>query len=183
MARRNRPHDPAKAQRERIERDAEIARLKAQGAEVSLDRGGKLVSARRSNVFTLLLKRGSITPNQHDAAYRLSLDWAAWKGLDGKPESFGEVVDGGSGSVELVTDRMIRAGRTVRASLRELHDRDSALLEAFMVATVEEDRAMAWRGVVERVLGPMGRDRQVSVVVDALEALRAVYEGPRRVAA
>ncbi len=185
MAKKRKPHDPAAAARaelERREREAEIQRLRAQGATVTTDRGGKIISARRSNVFNLLLARKTITQNQHDAAYRLATDWAIWKGLDGKGER-SEAVDGGSGSAELVTDRMIQAGRRVFMVIGGLREDREALLAAFMVATVEEDRPMMWRGVVERVLGETVRDKQTAAVVDALEALRAVYEQPRRAAA
>jgi hypothetical protein len=62
MARRHKPHDPAKATRERLEEAAERKRMEGQGATVTTDRAGKIVSARRSNVFNLLLQRGTITP-------------------------------------------------------------------------------------------------------------------------
>ena len=185
MARRRKPHDPAQATEaalRRREAEAEKARLVAQGATVSVDRAGKIISAWRSNVFNLLLTRGTITPNHHDAAHRLSLDWAAWKGLDGKPEAFGEVVDGGGGCAELVTDRMIRAGRDVSFALSSVDALSRVILEAFMVATVEEDRPMAWRGIVERI-GIRARERQTEAVVASLEALRVVYQEPGRVAA
>lgn len=184
MAKRK-PHDPAKAAQatlQRIEREQEIKRLRAQGAEVTTDkRTGQILSARRSNVFNLLLTRGSITQNHHNAAYHLAEQWAAWKGLDGKGETFGAVIDGGNGSAELVTDRMIRAGREVAWTLAPLDELDNAIMRAFMAATVEEDRCMAWRGIMER-LGVFGKERQTAAFVGACEALRAVVEGDRRAA-
>jgi hypothetical protein len=185
MARRNKPFDPAKATEaalEKREREAEKARLIALGAKLTLDRGGKVVSARLTNVFNLLLQRGTISADHYDAAYTLANDWAAWKGLDGKGDSFGEAVDGGSGCAELVTDRMIRAGRAVSRALGEVDPLSRVILETFMVATVEEDRPMAWRGVMER-LGIHVRDRQTALVVASVEALRRQYQEPGRVAA
>lgn len=185
MAKKRRPHDPAAATLaalERRDREAEIARLQSQGATVSTDRTGRVISARRSNVFSLLLARGTITQNQHDAAYRLAQDWATWKGLDGKGER-SEFVDGGSGAAELVTDRMIQAGRRVGSALETLGVVHGSILCSFMIATVEEDRPMMWRGIVERVLGITVRDRQTMAVQDALEALRGIYEQPRKQAA
>jgi hypothetical protein len=181
MSRKRKPYDPAAAtlaNLERRERDQELARLRAQGAEVTTDRGGKIISARRSNVFTLLLSRGTITPNQHDAAYRLAQDWATWKGLDGGPEPGAGKVDGSSGSRELVTDRMIQAGRRIFGTMEQIGWPIERLLVAFMVATVEEDRPMQWRGIVERVTREARRDHQTAAVVEALEALRQVYEQP-----
>lgn len=185
MARRKKPHDPAAATEvvlAKAEREAEIARLRAMGATITQDRGGRVVSARLSNVFNLLLARKTITEGHYDAAYRLSLEWAAWKGLDGRPELLAEVVDGGIGCPEIITDRMIAGGRRVKEALSELDPMDRAIITAFMVATVEEDRPMAWRGVMER-LGVTVRDRQTEAVVGALESLRAWYEQPRRAAA
>ena len=182
---KKRPHDPAKAALaalERQRREDEIRRLQAMGATVTTDPAGRVISARRSNVFNLLLARGTITPNQHDAAYRLAQDWATWKGLDGKGER-SEFVDGGAGSAELVTDRMISAGRRIVDAFWGVGHQHIALLSAFMVATVEEDRPMAWRGIVQRTSGETVRDRQTVAVVGALEALRSVYEQPRREAA
>lgn len=186
MARRNKPTDPMDARQraeERAKRLAEKERLVAMGATFTLDAAGRVISAHRSNVFNVLLKANHITPNHHDAAHTLAKAWAAWKGLDGKPEVFGEFVDGGSGAAELVTDRMIRAGKEVKATLAQIADPDAKLLTAFMVATVEEDRPMVWRGIVERVSGDTDKDTQLARVVFALESLRAVYQEPRRAAA
>lgn len=182
MSRRKRPHDPAAAARhanERADREAEIQRLINMGATVTVDPARRVVSAFRSNFANLLLARKTITQNQHDAAYRLSVDWATWKGLDGKADSFGEIVDGGSGCAELVTQRMIEAGKEVARTLAQLLPVDRRLMEAFMVATVEEDRPMVWRGLVLRVTGATAREAQTRLVVQALESLRCVYEAPR----
>lgn len=180
--RKNKPMTPEEAHKllaERREREADIADLKRRGARVTTDRAGRVVSAYRSNVFNLLLERKAITPNQHDAAYRLSVDWAAWRGLDGKPE--GVQVDGGLGCRELVTDRMIAAGLRVEWALSQVPDH--ALLRALMVATVEEDRPMMWRGLVQKATGKTDAEAQTRAVVRALERLRAVYEQPRALAA
>lgn len=191
MSRRRKPYDP-NAEARRREVDAEAARLKAAGATVTRDRTGTIISAWRSNVFTILLQRGTITPNHHDAAYTLANDWAAWKGLDGKGDTFGHPVDGGSGCAELVTDRMMRAARSVSLALMAVDVQSATILRAFMVATVEEDRPMAWRGIVQRlgcdpgdITLPGGKrvDRQVHAVLTALEALRVHYQEPRRAAA
>lgn len=181
MARRRKPHDPAAATRELIarrEREEEKRRLEAQGATVKTDRTGRIVSAYRSNVFNLLLQRGTITQNHHNAAATLAAEWAAWKGLDGKAEVSPGRVDQADTSKALVTDRMLNAGRRVARTLGSLDIMHSIILEAFMEATVEQDRPMAWRGIMER-LGITTRDKQTADVVAALEALRQYYEAPR----
>lgn len=178
MSRKPKTQKPPAPGSSQAEREAEKNRLRAMGATLNLDRGGRVVSARLSNVFMLLYARKTITLDHHDAAYRLAQEWATWRGLDGKPERLGA----SSGSAELVTDRMIRAGREVHRALDALDAPASAILTAFMVATVEEDRAMAWRGIMER-LGYTVRDRQTEAVVDAVEQLRRYYHEPRKRAA
>ena len=178
MTRRRKPHDPAAAERQRAETRAEVERLEAMGAEVNLGPDGKILSAWRSNVFTVLLRSGAINQNHHHAAMRLAEDWAIWKGLAGARNP-GVFVDGGAGSAELVTDAMIVAGRRVAKALDAIGPLDATLLTAFMRATVEEDRPMAWRGIVERQTGIRARDGQSAAVRMALENLRQVYEAPK----
>jgi hypothetical protein len=49
-----------------------------------------------------------------------------------------------------------------------------------MVATVEEDRPMQWRGIVERVTGIRSRDGQSAAARMGLENLWQVLTGPRK---
>lgn len=183
MAKRKAAHDPAAAMRHRLERqerDHEIARLTAMGAEITTDCARRVISARRSNAFTLLLVANAITTTHHDAATRFAEQWAAWKGCDGR-ETLGAKVDCGTTpphTRSLVTDRMIAAGRYVNDTLDSLLEPDSRLLTALMVATVEEDRPMSWRGIVERIYGPPPKvkhakrgDTQINAMVDMLDAL------------
>lgn len=153
-------------------------------ADVQVERTGRknVTRAWRSNVFRLLLERKSITLDHFTAAEKLCSDWAEWKGLTGARDSMGEFVDGGSGSAELVTDAMIRAGRRVEHAEASMGRAQWRILEAFVVASVEEDRAMAWRGILER-LGYKKKEQQITAVVVALEALRQYYHRPAKRAA
>jgi len=194
MGRRNKPKSPEQIQAEKAERrrqDFEAVNLDPASAalrafeDVQIERQGRKSDrnrAWRSNIFRLLLERKTITTSHYEAAYQLVGDWAAWKGLDGKPETFGEFVDGGSGSAELVTDRMIKAGKRVKYALSAVEPMSMVILEAFMVATVEEDRPMMWRGIMERI-GVKAERKQTEAVVTALEQLRVHYQEPGRVAA
>lgn len=182
MSRRRRPYDPGAAEvarQARLEQRAEAARLKAQGAEVSLDPAGRVVSAFRRNVFGALLRAGALSQSQHDAAMRLTSDWATWKGLDGRPEELVRV-DGGEGRRELVTDRMIAAGRRVEAALGDVGRADRGLLAALVADAVEADRPAPWRQTVADVTGERREKEQREKVVNALENLRLWYEAPRR---
>jgi len=185
MPRKRKPHDPAASARAMADRRAEdenATHAEQYGASVTRDRAGRVSSIYRSNVFRRLLDAKTINQGHHDAAYRLVEMWATWKGLEGR-SARSEYVDGGDGSAELVTDRMIRAGRDVARVMACVGPLDRILLEAFMVATVEEDRPMHWRGIVERVASVHQRERQSTVVVMALENLRLVFEAPRAKAA
>lgn len=179
---RKTPFDPAAQARqalERLDRESEIKRLEGQGVVVNLDAGRRIISAYRSNVFNLLLERRAISTNQHNAVYRLSQDWAKWKGLDGKPDCGNAgFVDGGGGCREIVTDRMIAGGKEVRAILDQIPPIERRLLEAFMVSTVEDDCVTVWRVTVEKVTGETGKNLQTKAVVAAVELLRQAYEGP-----
>lgn len=187
MAKKRKPHDPARLARqeaEKREREAEIQRLIAQGATVKTDAAKRIISAYRTNVFNLLLTRKTITADHYLAASTFCDAWATWKGLDGSGELTAEKVDGSAGSKELVTDRMIKAGREITLTLDELDKLHARLLCAFAIATVEEDRPMDWRGLVQKTIGgSVSREGEVRLVVAMLDALRDVYEQPRRVAA
>ena len=178
MTRRRKPFDPAASERRKAETRAEVERLEAMGAEVNLGSDGKILSAWRSNVFTVLLRSGAINQNHHHAAMRLAEDWAIWKGLAGSRGSTVQV-DGGAGSAELVSDAMIQAGRRVARALAAVGPLDASLLSAFMVASVEEDRPMQWRGIVERVTGIRSRDGQSAAVRMGLENLWQVFTGTK----
>lgn len=191
MATRRKPHDPAKAllaALARQDRDAEAQRLESQGATVKRDPTGHILSAYRSNVFNLLLSRGAITPAHHDAASRLADEWRTWKGLDGRPELPMEFVSG-SGELGVAeagfasAKRRDKAGFKVAGWICQLERDHGKLLCAFMVASVEEDRPMAWRGVVEREIGETRREKQTALVVEALDALVGVLQGRERRAA
>lgn len=185
MSRRRKPYDPAARERALAERrlsEENAALAERGGASVKRDRGGRVTSIYRSNVFTRLREAKTINAGQYDAAQRLCELWAQWKGLEGRLGR-ADVVDGGTGCAELITDRMIAGRAKVNAVLGAVGPLDRALLEAFMTATVEEDRPMEWRGIVERVASITGRDAQSTAVVMALENLRLAFEQPRKRAA
>lgn len=179
--RRSKPTDPATIQQRRADRlanEGEIKRLRDAGAVVNLDRARLILSAYRANVFRKLLEARTISQAQAGAAERLCEDWAAWKGLDGKPAPL-PIPSGPGGTAECVTDRMIKAGDRVRAALEAVGPMDRELLIALVMAAVEEDRAMNWREIVQRVTGVLQTVRQSQMIVAALENLARVYGEPR----
>jgi hypothetical protein len=180
MGRRH-PTDPAEIARRRAERlatDAEVHRLKGQGATVNLDRSRRIVSAYRASPFRKLQDMGAVTKPQALAAERLCEEWATWKGLDGKPELVPVKV--GYSHAEFLTDRMLTAGVHVRRVLEAVGPMDAELLAALVASAVEEDRPIPWRDVVRRVSGITQTIRQSQVVASALENLARAYAGQKK---
>lgn len=177
--RRRKPADPQEIARRRADRvanETEIARLRSQGAVVSLDRARRIVAARRSNVFKKLLETHAISAGQAGAADRLIEDWATWRGLDGRPER-PEVHAENYSTAEFVTDRMLQAGRRVSRILERIGPLDRDLLAVMVASIVEDDRPLPWRDLVRRVSGITQTVRQSAAVAGALENLSRAYQG------
>jgi len=176
---RHKPTDPQEAARKRLERqetDAEIGRLRRQGAVVSLDRARRIVSAYRRSAFHKLRETRTITPGQADAAHRLCADWAIWRGLDGRPPPL-EVHTEWKRAPDIVTDRMLAAGNRVDKALRKVGPVDRELLICLVASAVEDDRPIPWRDTVRRVTGVTQTVRQSQMIVAALGNLARAYGG------
>lgn len=187
MSRRRKPFDPAAQARALAERkieDENVVHALRYGGEVNRDKAGRVTSIYRANVFNRLLEAKptpAIERGHYDAAMWLVEAWAKWKGFDGGPDHGAEKVDCGAMSPDrrsLVTDRMISGGKLVMWALSGVGPMDRELLAELMKATVECDRPMEWREIVERVSGEGRRERQVSIVSSALENLRRHINEP-----
>jgi len=175
---RRKPSDPqeiARRRAERIANESEIDRLRSQGAVVKLDRSRRIVSAYRASPFVKLRDTDTITAAQAAAAERLCDDWAQWKGLDGRPERSEVHAETYGNTAEIITDRMLQAGRRVARILEKVGPLDRALLAALVAAAVEEDRPIPWRDIVRRVCGVTQSVRQSQMIVAALENLSRAY--------
>lgn len=173
------PQDIAARRAERAANEAEITRLRSQGAVVSLDRTRRIVSAFRASPFHKLRETKTITPAQAAAAERVVKDWAVWKGLDGRPPP-GELPGSRSATGHaptILTDRMLKAGNRVAFALSKVGPLDRELLVSLVASAVEDDRALPWRDIVRRVTGVTQTVRQSQMVVAALENLARVYAG------
>lgn len=173
------PHNPAEA----TERKLEIARLNRLGAEVNLDdRTGKILSARKLNVFAMLLAakpRPAISQNQHDAAMRLASAWAAWRHVDGGGGKSDKVDCSGVSGPQTkthITDAMIKGRSEVEWALKQLGPLDRDLIGRLVEEYVMMDRPTPYREVVEQLTGEDREERQPTIVRCALENLRRVYE-------
>lgn len=179
--RKHKPSDPQAIMRQRAaqtrkaETEAEIARLRAQGAVVTLDRARRIVGAYRKSPFVKLREAKTITNAQAAAAERLCQEWAEWRGLDGRPAPSFEVRGETSTQAELITARMLKAGKLVRDVLGRVGPLDRELLKALAEAAVETDRPIPWREIVQRVTGVTQTVRQSQMIVSALENLSRAY--------
>jgi hypothetical protein len=175
---RRKPTDPQEAARQRAERlanEAEIGRLRHQGAVVNLDRARRIVSAYRASAFHKLKETKTISTGQAAAAERLITDWAVWKRLDGKPAPSEVRAPVYASAPQLVTDRMIQAGDRVARVLDYIGPMDRDLLSCLVAQAVEEDRPLPWRDVVRRVTGVTQTVRQSQMIVAGLENLARAY--------
>jgi hypothetical protein len=129
---------------------------------------GRKVYAHRVSWIDAILPKGS--PEYHGVT-RLSDAIATNRGEDGAERS-GAI---GSGSRELVTDRMIEAGKRIEAvlSLVGQHDRD--LLVALIVPSSVAQVPNGWRVIVALKTGERNHNAQGAVVRSAARNLALAW--------
>lgn len=167
---------------ERAAIKAEVTRLKAAGAEVALDREGKIVRARRIDVFQLLLERDAIPQDSFDAVRAYETDLATAQGFntpERRPDHIRSTSPGAPG--QNITQAMIDASRMVVWVETMLTTRDAALLKALLHEN--DANCGRWRGTVERVTGE-SRDDAHAVAIRAMAAnlkdVRGRFPGEQR---
>lgn len=118
-----------------------LARIAKKDTEPVYDTAGTDTGTRRrSNVFRILRQAETITANQSAAGARLVEIYAAWKGLAGAPDSVDVgYVQQSRPEPELVTDRMLSAGREWKAIMSYVGPSSSRLLLALCQDIVEGD--------------------------------------------
>ena len=169
----------------------DVDELERQGVEVTASIRGGHAAARRDDVFDRLLARQALSSAAHQAVRRLDADMTERRGDGASDRKLGERM-GGSGTRDLVTQRMIDAAVRVDGVkdgvLPRVGLRDAALLRELLeprqvMETADVER---WRQVVAVVGGEARRDLQSKVVSDACEALveayREVDQQPRKAA-
>ncbi len=155
-------------------RRAEVARLKAQGAEVNMDkRTSEIRGAWRKDVFeTLRNRRGKpeaqgqlgrpALPQRSYEAFRSherDVQMAAGAGNpDRRPDFIRSTCEGAPG--QNVTAEMLDAAERVRKTLRALCPPDARLITTLM--TGENALAKNWRHVVERETGEKQDEAQAA---------------------
>ncbi|MDB5479468.1 MAG: hypothetical protein JWO83_521 [Caulobacteraceae bacterium] len=183
----SRPADPAEIARRRA---AERIR-EAGAAEWGLDRGvlalavnadvetrsdvaGRLVRARRQDVFDLLRARGRLSPAALDAVRRLQDDIACLHRTQTGGVSYAPRVDR-SVDPQAFSDARRRAGARIDAALARAGPVSARLLAALCEPDVVLGRAADWRAVVERETGETLADAQGAILRMACENLAGAY--------
>lgn len=187
MARRRKPSAPREVltPEEKAMNRAETHRLKAQGAEVVNDPAGRIIRARRIDVFQLLLERNALPQESYDAVRAYEQDVATangWNTPERRPDHIRSSSEGAPG--QNVTQAMIEASRMVQWVEAMLPPRDALLLTALLH---ENDANLGrWRGTVERITGE-SRDEAHAVAIRAMAAnlkdVRGRFPQERRMAA
>lgn len=188
MARRRKPSAPrdvSLSPEERASNRMETARLKAQGAEVMNDTAGRIIRARRIDVFQLLLERNALPQESFDAVRDYEADVATAMGFntpERRPDHIRGTVEGAPG--QNVTQAMIEASKRVQWVRDGMTTRDMRLLAALLH---ENDANVGrWRGTVQSITGET-RDEAHSTAIRCMAAnlkdVRDRFQPERRMAA
>jgi hypothetical protein len=183
----SRPADPAEiarrraAEREReheaanwgLDREA-LTRAANADVETKSDAVGRLVRARRQDVFDLLRARGRLSPAALDAVRRLQDDIACLHHTRLGGASYEPRVDR-SVRPRTFSDARLRAGARIEAVLARTGAVSARLLAALCEPDVILGRAADWRAVVERETGETLADAQGAILRMACENLAGAY--------
>jgi hypothetical protein len=179
--RKFRGHDPAQAARRAWEtrRDPakwgvnEEARQLPQNADVHSTPETRTTTRRvqRFDCFATL----KLSDHQFNAVRRYQADLAENCGCGDGGGGCAEPVDGGGGSRELVTARMMAAGSRVMALYQQLTLPDREMLYVLSAPVWIEGRACNWKGEVKRLRGLIDKDSQAQAVKTMAENVRLAY--------
>jgi hypothetical protein len=138
------------------------------------DASGRLVRARRQDVFDLLQARGRLSTDSVEAVRRLQNDIAclhrtAMGGGDFIPRIDRSIVPEG------FSDARQRAGVRIEAALSLAGDLSARVLAALCETEVVLGRAADWRGAIARQTGETLPDAQGAVLRMACENLACAY--------
>lgn len=182
MARKKKTiHNPALL----AERRAEVDRLRAQGAEVTVDRNMEILGSRRPDVFSVMVQRSGKDgrPSLSMWAYEAFRDHErdvsmamGWETPERRPDFIRGSVEGAPG--QNIGQVQIDASRRVEAVARRLSCPDAALLDALMQP--QAALCTRWRATVERVTRETRDEAQASRIralgENLIDARKAVQQ-------
>lgn len=154
----------------------EIETLQRSGAEVALDRLGRVKFAHRGDVFHQLASRDAITPRQHQAVRQLEADMAERLGVGGRGEPI-DLIDGGSaGGAQGFTQRQVDAGIRVDDILARVGPPACRILQAILEPPLATGCAVKWRDVVQALAGETTPHGQAAALRFACQSLADCYD-------
>jgi hypothetical protein len=156
--------------------EAERLRLAANGdVAVRNDVAGRIVRARRQDVFDLFQSRGKLGAGAYDAIRKFQDDIAVLHRVVSSGGDLGSRV-GGTAKPDGLTDARLAAGARIEAVLDRVGPASARLLVALCEPAVIEGRGVDWREVVVRVTGERLPDAQGAILRVACENLAGAYQ-------
>lgn len=170
--RKNKPYDPAQAERDRAERQQhanDIAALRAQpSTATNVDsRTGRLTGAWRLNCFNTLLPAGGLERQAVDWLDDLVRTANGENGGDRRPDHIRSSTEGAPG--QNVSDAMIRAGKRLQVVTEAMPPAQARML--FELLMPDADLITRWREVVARCTGEKHSHAQAAAVRAACTSL------------
>ena len=169
-AEREKARDPANWG---LDRDA-LGLAANTGVETRVDPAGRLMRARRQDVFDVFFNRGRLSQAALNAVRRLQADIALLHALAGGVAAYAERVDR-SLADENLPDARHQAGRRVSAALSLAGPANARLLLAVCEAEAALGRTADWRALVERETGERLADAQGAILRAAGENLAGAF--------
>lgn len=143
--------------------------------ETTTDQAGRIVRARRQDIFDLMCGRGRLSPAAVNAVRRLQDDIACLHRTATGSMAFAPRVDR-SPDNEGFSETRRRAGARIESVLSLAGPANARLLGALCEPEVVLGRATDWRAVVKRETGEGLSDAQGAILRMACENLAGAYE-------
>jgi hypothetical protein len=156
--------------------DTDMLRLSAhRDVDATTDQAGRIVRARRQDIFDLMSGRGRLSPAAVNAVRRLQDDIACLHRTATGSMAFAPRVDR-SPNTEGFSESRRRAGARIESVLSLAGPANARLLGALCEPEVVLGRATDWRAVVKRETGEGLSDAQGAILRMACENLAGAYD-------
>lgn len=180
MTRRRKPHkptDPAVHAATLLARKREIDEHRARGATVTHDEQGRIINARRLDVFALLHERKALTDPQLYAVRRLEVQIGTAHGHE-RPEQTMDRVDASTAGApgQNITQAMIDAMSDLRAIMGSVGPLNARLLNALLAPEGNAGLLTRWRKTVADVTREERPEVQAAMIRTACENLALAWQ-------
>lgn len=157
------------------ERKAKVLEMRARGLVVACDAQWRIITARRLDVFSLMLEKRAITAAHMDAVRRLEGDMglAEGVGITGDNAGVRSTTEGAPG--QNVSQRMVDASERLEKVYAQLGPVNKVLLMALVGPQFRGAILTRWRDVVEAITGETNDRAQLGAIRLALTNLAYIY--------